>query len=533
MTTIAIDFGTSNTVVCIQDPITDSPITLKFPSISRILGNINVIPSLVFVAESGEIMIGEQVRSQRLGFVQPQRLFQGFKRELVAEFRSPPLELDGTIYTAEAIATKFIETLWQQVLSQYQPTQVIFTAPVGAFESYLGWFRSLATSLELPAMRIVDESTAAALGYAVSSSASSMQSSPSALVLVIDFGGGTLDLSLVRTAKTDDQQTTLKAEVIAKADAYIGGIDIDLWLAEYFLAQLGKPREQVDGTGWLNLLEIAESMKIRVSTLGQVRESWFDDQNFFAYELQLTATDLAEILESRQLIEQVRQSLDEVLAIAYGKGVSKLEIQQVLMVGGSSQIRAVQDLVISYFGKSRVKLDRPLEAIGYGALAVGKFEAIQDYLHHGYGIRLWDNFTKSHYYYTLFERGTKHPCERSQPLILQGANNGQTEIRLEIGELADTAELELTYDAQGRMTSTRLQKHSDFRVLNYAQSLIKSLVKSDRSHVSLKLNPPAEMGIDRLEIKLAVNSQRILIGTVTDLLTQKVLMQAQPIAHLD
>ena len=518
MTTVAIDFGTSNTVVCIQDPVTNSPQTLKFPSISRTFLQTNVIPSLVFIQNSEEFIIGEQVRSQRLGFVQPQRFFQGFKRELVAEFRSPSVQVDQTVYSIEAIAQIFIQAVWQQVLTQCQPTQVIFTAPVGAFASYLSWFRQLATSLALPPMQIIDESTAAALGYAVGAG-------NGVLVLVIDCGGGTLDLSLVRTAKTEQLQPVLKAEVIAKSDAYIGGIDIDIWIGEYFLSRLGLTKSEIGNIGWLNLLEIAERMKIQLSSLEQVKESWFDDEKFIAHELKLSQVELGEILESRQLIEQIRQVLDEVLAIAYGKGVSKLEIQQVLMVGGSSQIKAIQDLIISYFGKSRVKMDKPIEAIGFGALALGQFDIVEDYLRHGYAIRLWDNFTKSHYYFTLFERGTKYPMERSQPLILQVANNSQTEIRLDIGELADTAEIELAYDAQGRMTSSRLQKHSDFR------SLVD--ISSSRSSVNFKLNPASEMGVDRIEIRFMVNAQRNLIATVKDLLTQKVLLKEQAIAQLE
>ncbi len=374
----------------------------------------------------------------------------------------------------------------------------------------------MATSLELPTVQIVDESTAAALGYMVTGSGS--------LVLVIDFGGGTLDLSLVRTAITEGLQNILKAEVIAKSDDYIGGIDIDIWIVEYFLTELGINKSVIAPIGWQNLMEIAERMKIQVSTLTEVKESWFDDESLIAHTLKLSQADLGNILESRQLIEQVRQCLDEILTIAYCKGVGKLEIQNVLMVGDSSQIKAVQELIISYFGKSRIKLDQPFVAIAHGALAVGKFEAIEDYLRHGYGIRLWDHFTKSHYYFTLFKKGTKYPCQRSQPLILQVANSTQTEIRLDIGKLADTAELEVTYDDQGRMTSSRIQKRGDFRTLTDIQHT--------RSSFRFKLNPSAEMGIDRLEVKLAVNAKRELIATVTDLLTQKLLIKDSVIALL-
>jgi len=529
--TVAIDFGTTNTVVCILDPVTNIPKILKFP-LSRTILSTAVIPSLVFISEDGTWICGEQVRSQRLGSAQPQRFFQGFKREMVAEFRSPPMQIDGIVYTAEAIAQLFLQTIWQEILKQYQPKQVIFTAPVGAFESYRDWFRQLAASLKFPVTSIIDESTAAALGYTTSLGRSS-------LVLVIDFGGGTLDLSLVRTANSSNRHgvgSSLKAEVIAKSDAYIGGIDIDMWIGEYFLTQLALTKYQIGNIGWLNLLEISERMKIQLSTVEQVTESWFDDENFIAYELKLNQANLGDILESRLLIEQVRQLLDEVLAIATASGISKLEIQQVLMVGGSSQIRAVQNLVISYFGKSRVQLDKPFEAIATGAIAVGQFEAIEDHLRHGYGIRLWDNFAKSHYYYTLFAKGTKYPCDRPEPLILQVANSTQTEIRLDIGELADHAEIELSYDLQGRMTSSKIQKNSDFRSLvqnSKAQNFSSQIALQSQSAFTCKLNPAAEMGVDRLEIKLGINAQRVLIATVKDLLTQKILIKEQAIALLD
>lgn len=493
MTTVAIDFGTTNTIVAMLDPITGQPHTLKLGKLCRRLGDMEIIPSLVFVDQDHVCRCGQQVRSQRLGAVNPQRLFQGFKRELVSEFRSPPVQLETTAYSAEEIATRFIGTIWQEILQQCEPTQVIFTAPVGAFEQYLVWFNSLKVTLNLPNLRVIDESTAAALGYAVGAAGQ--------LVLVLDLGGGTLDLSLVRLGEQ-------RAEVIAKADAYVGGMDIDMWIAAYFLKKWGRARADIDGVGWLNLLEICEVLKMRLSELAEVRTSWFDDQGCMAWELALNQGELAEILEEGQLIEQMRQCLDEVVAIAYGKGVSKSQIDQVLLVGGSSQIKPVQDLVISYFGKTRVKLDNPLGAIAFGALRLGNLTSLDDHLHHSYALRLWDQFTKSYYYYPIFTKGTKYPCKRS--LILQVATPDQTEIRIEVGELTDS-QGEVAYDHQGRMLSG--QSQGKFTALP--------------NPWLFKLKPPGTMGMDRLELDCSINRDRLLTIAARDLLTQKFLPSQQ------
>lgn len=353
MTIIAIDFGTSNTVVCTQDPVTLEPRTIKFDKLSRrfetAAGQVNVVPSLTFVQGQNQLLFGEQVRSQRLGFAQPERLFQAFKRDLVAEYRPPARQLDGETYTAESISELFLKQIWQQLSAmQLNPQRVVFTVPVGAFELYLDWFRELAQRMGLPAVQMVDESTAAALGYAVKH--------PGSVVLVVDFGGGTLDLSLIRTTATppnppllrggtEDKKLSspftkegiagVKAEVLAKSDAYVGGVDIDVWIVEHYLRQIGSSREEVKEIGWQNLLEVAERLKIRLSLAVEAKESWFDDENFISHELHLTQTELAEILEERQLLEQLRGALDEVLAIALSKGIRKTDIEQVLLVGGS------------------------------------------------------------------------------------------------------------------------------------------------------------------------------------------------------
>ncbi len=528
MTTVAIDFGTSNTVVCILNPDTQTLETLRLGEISRIFKTnkfsgdsqeIPVVPTLVFVKEPGEMVLGEKVRSQRLGQSQPERLFKAFKRDLAADFQPPPRNLDGKTYTPKSVAEQFIKTIWEQLYSQnIQPDKVIFTVPVGAFERYLDWFRDLAENLGVSEVQLIDESTAAALGYAVKR--------PGSIVLVVDFGGGTLDLSLVRTALplplSKGRLGGLHADVLAKSDAYVGGEDIDIWIVEDYLRQIGSSRAEVGGVGWQNLLEIAEKLKIQLSQVNETKESWFNDENFMSYDVQLNREKIEEILESRQLLEQLRQALDEVLSIALGKGIAKADIEQVLLVGGTSLIPAVSNLVVSYFGRQKVKMDRPFEAVAWGALALTQLASVDDYLRHSYAIRLWEPYAKAYSYAPIFRKEMKYPCQSSEQFTLQVAMEGQREIRLDIGEVAEVSQAEVSFNQKGQMTSSSLNKYSDFR----------SLESHHQQVCVAHLSPPGVLGVDRVSVSFEVDQRRVLLATVRDLVTDRVLVDRGAIAKL-
>ncbi|MEG4483452.1 Hsp70 family protein [Microcoleus sp. D2_18a_B4] len=564
MTTVAIDFGTSNTVVCILNPDTQTPETLRLGEMSRIfktknstgdVREISVVPTLVFVNKAGELVLGEKVRSQRLGQSQPDRFFKAFKRNLAADFQPPPRNIEGETYTPESVAEQFITSIWKQLYIQnVQAEKVIFTVPVGAFERYLDWFRDLGESLGVAEVQVIDESTAAALGYAVKR--------PGSLVLVVDFGGGTLDLSLVRTAVTPPLPPLTKggrnlapplnqgekklasplnqgernlappldkgglggvrAEVLAKSDAYVGGEDIDIWIVEDYLRQIGSSRAEVGPVGWQNLLEIAEKLKIQLSQVNEAKESWFDDEKFMSYELQLNRDKLEEILESRQLLEQLRESLDEVLIIAQGKGIGKADIEQVLLVGGTSLIPAVSNLVVSYFGRQKVQRDKPFEAVAHGALALTQLASVDDYLRHSYAIRLWEPYAKAYAYSPIFSKEMKYPCQSSEELTLQVAIEGQREIRLDIGEVAEVSQAEVIFNEKGQMMSSLLNKTTDFR----------SLESHHQQVCVAHLNPPGVLGIDRVSVSFEVDEKRVLLATVRDLVTGKVLVEKGAIAKL-
>ncbi|NLQ04733.1 Hsp70 family protein, partial [Cylindrospermopsis raciborskii] len=367
MTTVAIDFGTSNTIVSIIEPHNQQPKSLKIPQ-SRIFqtsnGEVPVIPSLLFFSNSNgnsQIYIGEQVRSRKLGLNKqfpPERLFKRFKRDLAADFQPPGRTIDNEHYDSPRVSSIFIRQIWDEIKKlKITPKHLVFTVPVGAFERYLDWFRELGENLGIDRVSVIDESTAAALGYAINE--------PGKLILVVDFGGGTLDLSLVRTVVKERGE--LRAEVVAKSEAYVGGEDIDNWIIEDYLRNKGLGKEGVNKIAHQNLLEIAERIKIKLSLENEANEGWFDEQTFTSHEIKVNRDKLENILENNQFLPQLRNSLDEIVMIALEKGIRKGDIERILLVGGSCLIPAVQQLVKSYFGPDKVRLEKPFETVCHGA----------------------------------------------------------------------------------------------------------------------------------------------------------------------
>jgi molecular chaperone DnaK (HSP70) len=181
---LALDFGTTNSVIAHGSG--KSVEIVDLPGISDTLPgtDISVIPSLVYVGR--QTLIGSAARDQKQ---QANRLFRNFKRGIVATQSPAPRQIDGQAWSDRDAGEEFLRALFSSLPFRLAETeQLVLTAPVMAFEGYLEWLTGVMNSLvpDSVPIRLVDESTAAALGYAVTE--------PSAVVLVLDFCGGTLDL---------------------------------------------------------------------------------------------------------------------------------------------------------------------------------------------------------------------------------------------------------------------------------------------------------------------------------------------------
>jgi molecular chaperone DnaK (HSP70) len=542
MNAIAIDFGSSNTVIARWNIATNQPETLIFENLNRPAPLNGLVPSLVYVrdAEAEIVEIGQRVIDQGKERSQP-RLFNQIKRRLVAQVNFVP-KLDGVKITPEWLGNQFLRELSKELRSQQIfASEIILTAPVQAYEKYLRWLEESSTeifapnlpTLQKPRIRILDEPTAAALGYGAIA--------PSALVLVIDFGGGTLDLSLVRLPRSENvakwgeqigvnrsEWTEHKAEAIAKTGYTIGGEDIDQWLVQDYL----ESREDIaDPNAVINLSILKflmERIKVTLSETEIASEIFFDLATQSAIEISYTRSQLEKLLERKGFYRVLQSAIDELINRAFNKGILKGDIKHILLVGGCTLIPSVCTFVEDYFKMGKVYSHKPFEAIAHGALLLSQGVSLEDYLFHSYAIRYWDRSAEQWKYQPLFRRGQVYPTRRPVELILRATQPNQSEIALTIGELESRpiGAAEVSFDGD------RIVMQFDQKAKDTFQPLQSDANGEGSPQAIAMLDPLGQPDCDRLKVLFSISDKRELLVTAIDLLTQRQLLTDYPVAKL-
>jgi molecular chaperone DnaK (HSP70) len=529
---IAIDFGTSNTVIARWNSVTQQPETLNLPGLS-IKQSLNppLIPSLVYIedAAASKILVGQQVRDRGLDLKGETRFFRSFKRGIGANIQGFLPELDGQIVTFEQVGQWFLT----QVLAELAPLEggldsLVLTVPVDSFEAYRHWLGKVCQSLKVEQVRMLDEPTAAALGYGLADRE---------IILVIDFGGGTLDLSLVRLDRSvqattkpvgfllkwgnkslaeDSKQKVKTARVLAKAGQNLGGTDIDNWLVDYFAKNQGLAVSPLT-------TRLAEKVKIQLSTQNQASEVYFDDETFESYELELNRETFENVLKEHAFFELLDESMTTLLQQARRQGIEIADINAVLLVGGTVQLPAVQTWIKQYFEPEKIRCERPFEAIAQGALQIAQGIEIKDFLYHSYGIRYWDRRNQRHHWHPIIKAGQPYPMSQPVELVLGASVENQPSIELIMGELgADTGNTEVYFDGD-RLITRRLES---------SEISVKPLNDKEGARTIAQLTPSGFPGSDRIKIFFQVDEQRFLRITVEDLLTNDTLLENQLVAQL-
>jgi len=546
MTAIAIDFGSSNTVIARWNIATNQPETLSFEDFNRPAPLDFLIPSLMYVrdAQTEKIEIGQSVINQGKDCTQS-RLFKQIKRRLITKGQYIP-KLDGVRITPEWLGNRFLQELANKLRSQqFFASEIVLTAPVQAYEKYLRWleecsreiFAPNSPTLPTPQIRILDEPTAAALGYEAIAS--------NALVLVIDFGGGTLDLSLVRLPQSENirkwgeqigvnrsEWTEYKAEAIAKTGYTIGGEDIDQWLVSDYLdnhlaIDSGYKINSL-GTNLSFLKFLMERIKIKLSEMETASEMFFDINTQSALEITYTRQQLEQVLSQQGFYRILQLAIDELINRAFNKGILKNDIKTILLVGGCTLIPSVRLFVENYFKMGKVYSHKPFEAIAHGALKLSQGVSLQDYLFHSYAIRYWDRQEEQWKYQPLFRRGQVYPTRRPVELLLRATQPDQVEIALTIGELESRPD-----------GGAEISFEGDRIVMQFGQTLSENFqpLQTDADGQGMpqaiaKLEPLGQPNSDRLKVLFNISNKRELLITAIDLLSQQRLLVNYPVAKL-
>jgi len=529
----AIDFGTSNTVVARINEKAEIE-TVKLADYSSLIAdNPPLIPSFVYVQDAvkEQVLIGQEVSDRGLDNKHTKgepRFFKAFKRAIGSNVSMFVPEIDGREVEFELVGEWFLKRIIDRLPDV---DSLIFTVPVDSFESYRNWLGGVCEKLTVNQVRIIDEPTAAAMGYGISGGGETL--------LVVDFGGGTLDLSLVklsfapaqsessqpksplgfllkwgdRTVKNSssaNSQNPQTAKVFAKTGQNLGGIDIDNWIIDYFHKELGVPKNSL-------VTRLAERIKIALSSSESATEVYFNDQTFESYDLTLTRSQLNQILEQQKFFTNLDSALDRIRQQATRQNLDLDQIDAILLVGGTSQIPAVKDWALQHFPSEKVKANKPFEAIAHGAISQGW--ELKDFLYHSYGIRYWDKRYKKHNWHTIVKSGATYPLEKPVELTLGASIPNQPSIELVIGELGET-NVEVYFEDQRLVTRVLEGKQVAVQILN------------ENSKVIANLDPLGQTGSDRIKVFFQVDEKRTLRITVLDLLTKQNLLNNMPVAQL-
>jgi molecular chaperone DnaK (HSP70) len=526
----AIDFGTSNTVITCWNSITKEAKVINLREFSQqVAQNPPLIPSLLYLQDgkNNVSFIGQDVRDRGLDIKNDPRFFSSFKRGIGTNIQGFLPQIDEETITFEKVGELFLN----QVLHQLQlevdaaPHSLVLTVPVDSFENYRTWLNKVCQNWSVDEIRLLDEPTAAALGYGVENEG---------LLLVIDFGGGTIDLSLVKLNNSvnnsapqgfilkwgekllgeKDSQQIKTAKVLGKVGKNLGGADLDYWLVDYFVDSFNLPKSAL-------INRLAERLKIDLSFAQKAEEFYFNDETLETYELKLTRLQFEEILRDHQFFEQLDELMTQILQQARRNGIEKEDINKVLLVGGSVQIPAIQEWVKTYFPDNKVCCDKPFSAIALGALQLAQGLEIKDFLYHSYGIRYWDRRAKRHNWHSLIKKGQPYPMSQPVELYLGASVENQPSIELVIGELGEeNLSTEVYFDGDRLVT----------KAVRGGEILVQPL--NDHAKTLATLDPLGQPGSDRIKLQFLVDDQRFLRVTVEDLFTNETLINNQILSQL-
>jgi molecular chaperone DnaK (HSP70) len=551
----ALDLGTTNCGVACWDESLGKPRLIELPDICRKLEAKDpleaprLVPSAVhFLEKLGTLdrlgswpplarrffigrraLIGRPALERNEGVVHPS-FVPTFKPGLSGESLRPLARVGRESFTARDAARAFLRELLREVkgATGHRVRELVVTSPVSAFETYRAEVQQALRQLGVRRVRFVDEPVAAALGYGISLN-------HERTVLAVDVGGGTMHVALVRLSPQG--AVSGQATVLAKRGRPIGGNAVDGWVLLDLCNQMGHDPTVGDDevTRLWRRLMLAEACRVKEAVYFEGESAFLMSPGGFAFRepsrtgpVTLTRARLREILDEHGFYRSLTASLEEVFEQAR---VTANDVEDVLLVGGSTLLPGVFSFFEERFERRRVRAWQPFEAVVYGAacFAGNRMDAL-DFIVHDYAFVTHDPKTGEAQHTIIVPRGTRFPTapELWKRQLVPTCALGEPEnvFKLLICEVsrADGGERRFVWDAAG-----------DVHKVGGASGDAQVVVPLNEASPTLGYLDPPHSPRDRrprLEIAFGVSSERWLIATVRDLLTQRELMHKEPVVRL-
>ena len=344
---VGIDLGTTNSVVSFLEA--GDPVVIPNSEGGR------TTPSVVAFSKAGEVLVGEVAKRQAI--TNPDRTFRSIKRHMGENWRTP--DIDGKKYSPQEISARVLSKLKRDAEAYLGDTvtQAVITVPAYFDDAQRTATKEAGQIAGLEVLRIINEPTAAALAYGLDKEGQEQT------ILVFDLGGGTFDVSVLEIG---DGVFEVKA---TNGDTHLGGDDWDQrvmdWLVNQFKSAHGIDLAN-DKMAVQRLKEAAEKAKIELSQVQQTQINLpfitATPDGPLHLDESLTRAKFQEM--TADLIERCRIPFENAIKDA---GLKKGDVEHVIMVGGSTRMPAVQDLVQSMTGSEPHKGVNPDEVVAVGA----------------------------------------------------------------------------------------------------------------------------------------------------------------------